>query len=312
MKRCVGIAVAATIMLAAPAARADEADDLVTQGDDLARRAEYAQAIEKFKAADRLRPRASNACMIGLAYLRRQLWPQAEVFLGRCQKRASASDPLPEWMDDALAQLAKGLAGAKVTELEIRVSPPGVAATVTISSFAPDESFDPQNIHLPAGPHTITVTAPGFVTATREVNASGTGIERLDIELVRTPPPVTTVVVPPPVTVTRREPAPSRSRRWGNRLLIGAGGAAVGAIVLHVLAYRTRGDLERADNGDEYRDHETTFDVERAGAISLYAVAGIAAGLGFYLRSKQPDASAQIGLTVDHAGGAMVTLGWSR
>lgn len=311
MKSCVGVAAAAMIVLAQGAARADEADDLVTQGDELARRAEYAQAIEKFKAADRLRPRASNACMIGLAYLRRQLWPQAEVFLARCRKRATASDPLPEWMEDAESQLAKGLAAAKVTELELHVSPPGVAATVTISSFAPDESFDPQNIHLPAGPHTLTIAAPGFVTITRQVTASGTGFERVDIELVRPAPPPP-VKPPPPPVVTRPEPvAPSSAHRWGNRLLIGAGGATVGAIVLHVLAYRERGILDRAENGAEYRDHETAFDVERAGAITLYAVAGLAAGFGLYLRSKHEDAPTRIGVTVD-GGGAMVTLGWSR
>src|SRR4051812_38168470 len=120
MRSLVGLVVAATLALHG-SARADEADDLATQGEELARRAEYAQAIEKFKAADRARPRALHACMIGLAYLRRQLWPQAEVFLARCRKRAVGTDTLPEWMADAEAQLTTQLASAPVTAVEIIV-----------------------------------------------------------------------------------------------------------------------------------------------------------------------------------------------
>ena len=301
--------VGAVVLALAGSARADEADDLVAQGDDLARRAEYAQAIEKFKAADRVRPRATHACMIGLAYLRRQLWPQAEVFLARCRKRAVASDPLPEWMEDAEAQLAAQLKAAPVTAVEIVVQPPGVAASITTSSFAPDELFDPQVIHLPAGPHTLTVGAPGFVTVKREITVSGTGSEKVEIVLAPiAPPPVPERVEnhAMPVNVIPRD---NGHRTWGNRMLIVSGGAAVGAIVLHVLAYRTRDKL--MGTPEEYRDNETAFDVERAGAISLYAIAGIAAGIGIYLRQTHREHPAQVGAVMT-SDGAMVTIGWTR
>lgn len=301
--------VGAVVLALAGSAYADEADNLVAQGDDLARRAEYAQAIEKFKAADRARPRAMHACMIGLAYLRRQLWPQAEVFLSRCRKRAIASDPLPEWMDDAESQLAMQLKAAPVTAVEIVVQPPGVAASITTSSFAPDEQFDPQVIHLPAGRHTITATAPGFVTAKAEVNVSGSGTARVELVLVPVPPPklperAEPIAIPSPVVVRD-----NGHRNWGNRLLIGAGGAAAGAILLHVLAWRTRDKL--MGTAEEYRANETTFDVERAGAISLYAIAGIAAGIGIYLRQTHEELPARVGAAMT-GDGAMVTIGWSR
>jgi hypothetical protein len=300
--------VAFVTLISASAARADEADELVTQGQDFARRGEYARAIETFKAADRIQARASNACMIGLAYLRRNLYPQAEVFLARCRKRASEADPLPEWMTEAESQLSAQLASAPVTAVEIVVQPPGVAASITTSSFAPDETFDPQTIHLPAGPHTITATAPGFVSATQSLTISGTDARRVELVLapvakpvVVTPPPPPP---PPPVVVV---PQPDRRKQWSNRLFIVAGGAAVGGVVLHVLASRTREKL--LGTPEEYRANETTFDVERASAISLYAIAGITAGVAIYLRRTHRDV--QIG-AAPSSGGAMVTIGWSR
>ena len=43
-------------------ARADEVDDLVTRGEALAKQSEFSSAIEVFKSADALRPRAKPAC----------------------------------------------------------------------------------------------------------------------------------------------------------------------------------------------------------------------------------------------------------
>ena len=72
--------------------RADEIDELVAKGQELAKQSEWTQAIDAFKQADAKRPRALHACMIGLAYTRRELWPDAELFFARCHARASASD----------------------------------------------------------------------------------------------------------------------------------------------------------------------------------------------------------------------------
>jgi hypothetical protein len=58
-------------------AHADDVADLEKRGQELAKQNEYTQAIDAFKRADRLAPRAAHACMIGLAYLRREMWPQA-------------------------------------------------------------------------------------------------------------------------------------------------------------------------------------------------------------------------------------------
>src|ERR1700733_8442606 len=93
------------VALCARSARADEVSDLEARGEQLAKSSEYTQAIAAFKAADLRRPRAVHACMIGLAYLRRELWPQAELFLASCEKRASPGDQPPGWIDAAEHQL---------------------------------------------------------------------------------------------------------------------------------------------------------------------------------------------------------------
>src|SRR5207244_1267948 len=80
---------------------ADDVADLEARGQELAKASEYSQAIEVFKQADAKRPRAAHACMIGLAYLRRELWPQAELFLALCEHRAVPGDQPPDWIDEA-------------------------------------------------------------------------------------------------------------------------------------------------------------------------------------------------------------------
>src|SRR5688500_16173875 len=157
MLRCVLVVLCA---LAVPA-RADEVDDLVAKGNALAQKSEYTQAIAAFKQADAKRPRAAHACMIGLAYMRREAWPQAELFLALCEKRAVPGDQPPDWVDAAHQQLASKLSAAQIPAITIEVTPPHAGARLTVSSFAPDEVFDPQTIHLAPGVHVIQLTAPG-------------------------------------------------------------------------------------------------------------------------------------------------------
>ena len=94
----------ALVMLFASVAYAEDADTLTAQGEQLAHDGEYSRAIETFKKADALAPSAKHACLIGLAYIRRELWSQAEIFLDRCKQRATAADPLPDWFAEATTQ----------------------------------------------------------------------------------------------------------------------------------------------------------------------------------------------------------------
>ena len=307
------------VLAAASPARADEATDLVDQGNELARHRDYAPAIEKFKAADRLRPRAQNVCMIGLAYLRRQHLAQAEVYFGRCRARANAADPAPEWLTDAETALATQIASSELAAIDLRVAPAGAVASLRLSSFALDESFAPQIVHLPPGSQTITASASGFMTVSRDLSIVARTDQTMVIELTPdrpvpleiVPPSPRPEVVPPSLPTPPPPPSPiERGSVWSPRMLAIGAGAAVGGVVLHALALRTRDALENPTSAAAYHDHEGTFDVERAGAISLYAVAAVAVGVGLYLR-LHGDTSARIGATYTGDGG-LVTIGWTR
>lgn len=299
MRAWPGLVVA--LLLAQPA-RAEDADALRKQGEDLARQGSYAQAIEKFKAADRLSPRAEHACMIGLSYLRRKLWAQAELYFARCTRRAESGEPLPDWVPAAQEQLAAGLAESKVTPVEIEVLPAGVAAEVTVSSL-PGETFDPQTIHLPAGSYAITVKAPGFATKEQTIELFGKS------EPVRASFTLEHEAPPPPPSVRS-----DGRKRWSNRLLVVGGVAVVGGAVSHALAWNARGKLEDARVANDlqgYRDNETTFDVTRALTYSLYGVAAVSVGAALYLRmtGNEPPVTVSAGVG---EGSAMVTIGWTR
>ena len=189
----------------AVAARADEVDDLVAQGDALAKQSEYTQAITKFKLADAKRPRALHACMIGLAYMRREAWPQAELFFALCEKRAVVGDQPPDWIDAAQQQLASKLRAAQIPAITIEVTPPDAGARLTVSSFAPDEVFDPQTVHLAPGVHVIALTAPGYRKVSRQLTVEAAVPQTVSFVLERDPGPAS--VLPAPMH-TRRDEAP--------------------------------------------------------------------------------------------------------
>jgi hypothetical protein len=133
---------AVMVGLVVPAIAAAQPADPVAlraQGEELARSGRYSEAIDRFKQADRIKPNAANACLIALAYTRRELWPQAEVWLDTCRGRATPADPQPDWAPTEAKQIRERLAVANVAPVEVVVTPPN--AEVTVSSFALDESF---------------------------------------------------------------------------------------------------------------------------------------------------------------------------
>src|SRR5262245_29224311 len=130
------LALALHIVCSIGVARADAIDDLVAKGEELAKQREYSQAIAAFKEADLSRPTAANACRIGLAYTRRELWSQAEVFFARCRERATSTDPPPDWAGEAELALVQKIDSARVPAIEIAVTP--LEARVRILAFPQD------------------------------------------------------------------------------------------------------------------------------------------------------------------------------
>jgi tetratricopeptide (TPR) repeat protein len=284
--------VAVLVVCTAPPVVADDPAALVAEGRDLAQRGEYTRAIAKFKQADALAPSAAHACLIGLAYTRREAWSQAEIFLDRCREHATAADPVPEWFDAAVDTLRKKLVETDAAPIDIRVQP-NVRARLTVSSFAPDESFEPRTIHLAPGTYTITATALGRGAATASLIVEAKAKQVVTLALPAPPPPPETF-----------------GHRLGGWLLLGAGATALVGGGLHLGASIERGKLADAAAHDDpvaWQNHACAFETLRAATIASYAVAAAAAVTGIVLRVRGGEPA----ITVER-GGAVVGLEWRR
>jgi len=307
---------AAGLAASAPAAAqgpsVESADDKRARGEQLAKDGRFSEAIDAFKAAEKLEPRARHACLIALAYLRRELWPQAEIFLDQCERRATPADPVPEWVPVAKAQLAERLGAVNVAAVEIVVEPAGVDVSLTASSFAPDERFAPRTIHLPLGHHVIVASAPGYHPTEQAIDVAGPTAQRVTITLRPASGPKPGEGTP----LSTGPVAPAASKvPW---IVMGAGGAvALAGAITHVTMLRTaRNEMIAADKADDlarYRSWESRFESRRTATIALYGVGAVLVVTGLILDRTvfaHRESSVQVAL-VPQAGGGVITLGGS-
>lgn len=287
------------LVLASSAAHADEteAEKLAVQGEELARTGEYTRAIDAFKAADKIEKRARHACMIGLAYLRRELWPQAELFFETCKARASISDPLPDWFQDAVVQLVEKLAGTTVSAVTINVKPEGSLAQITASSFAPDEKFAPRTIHLAPGQHTIVVDAPGYPSRSETFTVEPSKPLTLEIELKH---------------AEKRYALPPASKVpyvvMGGGLLVALVGAGY-----HLGAYAPlRSDLAETMTLDAYNELKPRVRDRRTYTIALYGAGAAALAVGFILTKTVYERTPVLVGAEPTEGGGVISLSWRR
>lgn len=295
------------VLCCATAASADGVGERVAKGEDLAKQGKWTEAIENFKAADKLEPRAKHACLIALAYIRRELWPQAEVFLTVCLQRASAADPVPDWVPLAKQQLDERLGKAKVATVSIRVTPETLASSVAIgvSSFEPDETFGPRAIHLPRGTHLITATVPGRAAAQQTIEITDDAPREVILDFDVKPLPSAAK----PVTATSPSKVPWITMAAGGAILLGGAG-------YHLFKFKgTRDDLDAASTTEAYDELSKRFDSQRTTTIALYGVgaAVVAAGIVFKytLFKDQPERAPRLGAAPTHDGG-MLVVEWSR
>lgn len=281
------------------------------RGEQLAKDGRYTEAIDAFKAAERIEPRARHSCLIALAYIRRELWPQAEIFLEQCESRATQADPVPEWVPTAKQQLAERLSTVNVAPVSIRVEPATAEVKLAVSSFAPDELFDPRLIHLPPGRHVIIATAKGFNDSQKTIEVT----DKTPQDVLITMLPITTPSPdgPPPIT------APTEPASKVPLFLMGGGGVVVlGAVASHLFYYKgKREDLAAAGdagNTAEYNRLLPGYNRARTLTVSLYAVGGATVITGLILKLtvfKGKEAPAQVSVVPMNDGG-MLTVGWSR
>ena len=238
--------------------------------------------------------------MIGLAYLRREAWPQAELFLAECKERATAADPAPDWLATTEAQLAEKLAAANVAEVSITVAP--VAnAKVTVSSFALDESFTaPHKLHLAFGRQTFEVRADGYDTASETIVIPDKEPKQVAITLV----PAGSHAAPPPIIIA--EPPPTSKVPYfvmGAGAVVGVGALTYGLVVVRPMQTR----LAATQNREIYNKERDRFLPRRnwtfvAGGV---AVATIAVGAILKYTVYAREAPVQVGLAPADGGGLL-------
>jgi hypothetical protein len=274
----------------------DAADDLKRRGEQLAKDGDFAQAIDLFKSADAQHPTTELACLIGLAYGRRNLYGQAELFFDDCHERAETGEPVPSWVGKVEDQFRERLASSKLARVKIVVKH-GRKPKVVVSAFAPDEAFAPRVIHLPIGRHTITAT-----------DADHDSVERTVV--VEDGEPQTVVIDLGGKPVLESRPSPDHVGR--NIAFVGLGVVAVGAIV-HATWYRNERDtLANAQNNFDYDAHVDDYTNARYVTVGLYAAGGITALIGLVLHvTRAPESGPSVSL-VPARGGGVLAVEWSR
>ncbi len=295
---------ALVVLTAASVAHAEPtASELQAEGEQLAKDSRFSEAIDKFKAADKIQPTAGHACLIALAYTRRELWPQAEIFLARCHERATPQDPLPDWVPVAEQQIADRLATANAAAVTIDVSPPNAKVQLTVSSFAPDETFGPRTIHLPPGHHVIMASADGYPPAQKELVIESKDPQRITIELQKPAPRPNPLAQQPILRGGGPHGGPwSKRLEIGGAIVFGAGLVATGFMSYEYYAAK--------NNLADYNAHIGTYDNARIAAISLLAVGGGLAITGYLLHPSHERASVAAAPLPE--GGAMIAVGWQH
>lgn len=289
---------------------------LVAEGEQIAKQGRYSEAIERFKAADRLEQRASHACLIALAYTRRELWSQALIFLDLCESRAKPGDPLPSWLGAVKQQMAERLATANVAPVELVVEPPTTAEVMlTVSSFAPDERFAPRTIHLPPGRHVVVARAGNGAQVEQSIDIVDRSPRKVVFDFTSKPPPVEP---PPPVVPPAPRSVAEHSRKTVPYAIIGSGSALVLAgAISHLFWFKPARDelvtaIGQADRV-RYDTWEDDFDRRRSITLAFYATGAVAIGVGVALRyTVFRDREALAFTAQPQDGGALVTIGWRR
>ena len=298
---------------------AESGEELRTRGEQLAKDGRYIEAIDAFKAAEKIEPRARHSCFIALAYTRKEAWAQAEIFLEACHSRATASDPLPEWVPMVDQLLQERLASAAT--IEIVVEPAGADVDIAISSFATDELIKPRKIHLPPGRHVIIATAKGFNDAQKTVEVKDNAPQTIVISMLPTE-----IKGPDGGRIVggggTREPASSIP----TYVMAGGGLVVLAGVLVHATLFKSARDkltnanelakdpATQQQGADQYEQWSPKFDSRKTLTIALYGIGAATVITGLVLKLtvfKGKEAPAQVSV-VPQDGGGMVTVGWSR
>ncbi len=270
-------------------------------GAELYRQARYREAIAEFEAAYRLKPH--GVIFFNLAQCHERLG-DIPAALRAYHEYLRA---VPEAEDRATVQAAMSnlearLAASGVQQLLVYSDPPG--AEVHVDGQARGQT--PFAAVLPHGPHSLTLTKPGYATVRREAVLAPDRSLELDVSLPRGEPgPVASPSQAAPLeqgapslrpSPRAGEPAlsigtgppaqpPARRPRVWTWVAAGAAGAALAAGVAYGLAARSASDdLRRAEHDGATSQRLADSAGSRARTANvLYGVAAVAGAAGVTL-----------------------------
>ena len=292
----VGLVLVGSMSLPARAETAQaRADQMVREGAALGEAGHWDAAIERFRAAEALFPRAIHDCNIGLAYARSKRPHLGWLHLGMCQARSD--EALPSWVESRRREAETQMTRGDFARVEISVGDGGVAgAEVVVESLAGAVVRPPVEVWLPLGEHRFSATAPEHLPKAGRLTVGSRERVSLVLSFVPEPtrpdvpvepdvvPPVEPDVVPPePSPITPPDEAPSASRT-GAWVAFGVGLAAVAAGgVLYAVAADTSDEANRLPPGETFDETLAAFERERAFSYGLLGAGAVSAGVGLVL-----------------------------
>lgn len=217
-----------------------KAKQVFSAGQKLYKLKQYAEAIEKFEEAYRLKPHAVITFNLARCYEALGDVPKAlRSYRAYLAAQPDATDK--ELVAQTISRLEDRSKSATV--VLVNTAPSGAAVTID----GRNHGLSPATIELPAGSHTVTVAKAGFESIERAFVMADKSVElsfplKALATLVPTAQPIRPAAVAP---LTAAAVAPLRGKAWvpavaGGALLVGGG-------IFYGLAKGAEGQLRRGD-----------------------------------------------------------------
>jgi hypothetical protein len=191
----------------APAAPAKPADAkaLAASGEKKFKAGDFAGALADFEASDTAKAAPETERFIGLSQDNLGHYPEAVVAYEKFLAAVPAS--MKQQGDEAKKRVEaiKTMPG----KVHVETTPPGALITVDLATNAnaqPSATPTPSDLDLPAGHHTIKLTAEGYTAVDKEIDVTFASKQDVRVELVKSEPPPPP---PPPVVAEAPQPAPA-------------------------------------------------------------------------------------------------------
>lgn len=195
---------------AGEAERRQNARALFDKGDELQRKGDYAQAIEKYDAARKQFPAPTIVLRIAQCQANMgKLIESAETYRGVINWPLSPQDP-PQFRQSKIqAEAELPQVESKIPKVTLQIKPATSGLQIQFDGQSLDPAFVGVARPLNPGPHRVVAFAPGFATGEKSVILKERDAVTMTLELV--PSQTTGTPLPPPAVYedpSRKEPPP--------------------------------------------------------------------------------------------------------